>query len=205
MTTSDRVRTATVGATEHGNAMVLVALSANGDLLDRRTADLTEGLPTHPYHHQGSWAVGRYMDSPWAKETSLPDAIALVEEVQKAAAIGARKVLNALQQSVGEAIGAIAIRECPELPPTIEARIRDNRAQTMADTVMYRQALAAAAQADGWSVYWYVKDELFDEASDMLGEDAKHVITALGKSAGPPWQAKHKQAAAAAIVARRLV
>ena len=36
---------------------------------------------------------------------------------------------------------------CPELPPTTEARIADNRAQTFADSVMSREALAAAAQA----------------------------------------------------------
>ena len=40
--------------------------------------DLTRGLPTHPYHHEGSWAVGRYANSAWAKKISLPDAIALV-------------------------------------------------------------------------------------------------------------------------------
>jgi hypothetical protein len=33
-------------------------------------------------------------------------------------------------------IGRIAIRRCPELPPTSEERIADNRAQTYADAVM---------------------------------------------------------------------
>ena len=193
---------ATVGVTEHGNSVVLATVSADVELLDRRKVDLTENLPTHPYHHQGSWAVGRYTDSPWAKEISLPDAIALVEAVEKAAAIGARKVLADLADSLEVPIVAIAIRVCPELPATIEERIRDNRAQTVADTVMYRQALAAAAEDRGWSICWYDRNTVFDIADQILGEqELKNCIGRMGKSAGPPWQAKHKQAAAAAIAA----
>ena len=80
---------ATVGVVEHGNSAVLVTISSGGEFLDRRHIDLTRGLPTHPYHHEGSWAIGRYVNSPWAKKISLPDAIALVERVREAAAKGA--------------------------------------------------------------------------------------------------------------------
>ena len=48
-------------------------------------------------------------------------------------------------------ISSIAIRVCPRLPPTIEERIADTRAANVADSVMYRQALASAAEARGWS------------------------------------------------------
>ena len=54
---------AAVGVAEHGNSAVLVTLAPNGELLDRRRIDLTQGLPTHPYHHEGSWAIGRYAKS----------------------------------------------------------------------------------------------------------------------------------------------
>ena len=80
------VRSATIGVTEHGNSAILVTLSDEGTVLDRRTIDLTGGdLPTHPYHHEGSWAVGRYRDSAWAREISLSEAIELVERVEAAA------------------------------------------------------------------------------------------------------------------------
>ena len=82
---------ATVGVAEHGNSAVLVTLARGGDLLDRRRVDLTSGLPTHPYHHEGSWALGRYLDSPWARPMALSDAVALVERVRAAAAHGARE------------------------------------------------------------------------------------------------------------------
>src|SRR6188472_75742 len=115
--------TATVGVAEHGNSAVLITLAPGGELLDRRRVDLTRGLPTHPYHHEGSWAVGRYVDSAWAKKISLPDAIALVERVREAAAYGARESLEALVSSVAVPIATIAIRMCPQLPPTTEERI----------------------------------------------------------------------------------
>jgi len=52
-------------------------------------------------------------------------------------------------------LAGLAIHVCPKLPPTTEERIADNRAQTFADSVMYREALAIAAEARGWSVHWY--------------------------------------------------
>ncbi len=188
---------AVVGVTEHGNSAVLVTVSADGQLLDRRRIDLTHGLPTHPYHHEGSWAIGRYADSPWSKPTTLPDAIALVERVHVAAGEGARQALDDLAKTLP--VKAIAVRICPELPASIEDRIRDNRAANVADTVMYRQALAAAAQARGWMVSWYDRDRVFDQAAQALGRDINAHLTAMGKAAGPPWQAAHKLAAAAAI------
>jgi hypothetical protein len=129
---------------------VLVTIGSGGELLDRRRIDLTEpDLPTHPHHHEGSWAMGRYLDSPWARPISLADALALVERVRESAARGARESLEALAAAVTVPIAHIAIRVCPELPPTTAERIADNRAQTIADSVMYRDALASAAIARG--------------------------------------------------------
>jgi hypothetical protein len=193
-------RAATVGVAEHGNSAVLVTVAPGGELLDRRRIDLTEGLTTHPHHHEGSWAVGRYLNIPGARVLSLADAVALVERVRVSAARGAHDGLEALAAAVSVPIGRIAIRICPELPPTTEQRITDNRAQTFADSVMYRETLATAAEARGWSVHWYDRERVFREATAVLGcEDIEAFLSALGRSLGPPWQAKHKLAAAAAI------
>src|SRR5262245_52343875 len=198
-------RAATVGVAEHGNSAVLVTLAPGGELLDRRRIDLTDrGLPSHPHHHEGSWAVGRYLNSPWARTVSLAEALALVERVRASAARGARESLETLAAEVPVPIVSIAIRTCPKLPPTTEERITDNRAQTIADSVMYREAIAAAAEARGWSVYWYDPEHVFRDASAVLGlEDVNAFLYALGRSIGPPWQAKHKLAAAAALAAAR--
>jgi hypothetical protein len=198
-------RAATVGVAENGNSAVLITVAPGGGLLDRRRIDLTDSsLPTHPHHHEGSWAVGRYLSTPGARPLSLADAVALVERVRAAAARGAREHLEALVQAVGVPIASIALRACPALPPTIEQRITDNRAQTYADSVMYRQALAAAAEARGWSVHWYERDRVFRDAATALGrEDLDAFLQAVGRAIGPPWQASHKLAAAAALASAR--
>jgi hypothetical protein len=194
MAKGPKERDAYVGVAEHGNSAVLVTLSPSGELLDRRRVDLTRDLPTHPYHHEGSWAVGRYVNSPWARVTSLTDAVALAD--------GARESLEALAAALRTPIASIAIRVCPPLPPTTEERIADARAATMADSIMYREALATAAEARGWAVHWYDRDSVFSDAAAVLGtEDINAFLQAMGRSAGPPWQAKHKLAAAAALAA----
>jgi hypothetical protein len=191
-----------VGVAEHGNSAVLVTVAPGGELLDRRRIDLTRGLPTHPYHHEGSWAVGRYRNSPWARAISLADAVALVERVRESAVRGARASLEALAATVPVPIASIAIRVCPELPPTTEERIADTRAANVADSVMYREALASVAKARGWSVHWYDRERVFRDAAAALGtEDIDAFLYAMGQSIGPPWQAKHKLAAAAALAA----
>jgi hypothetical protein len=196
---------AAVGVAENGNSAFLVTVAPDGELLDRRHVDLTEGLPTHPHHHEGSWALGRYLSTPGARALSLAEAVALVERVQAAATRGAHESLKALAGAVPAPIASIALRACPDLPPTIEQRITDNRAQTYADSVMYRQALATAAEARGWSVHWYDPERVFRDAAAALGrKDIDAFLQAMGRSVGPPWQAKHKLAAAAALASPRL-
>jgi hypothetical protein len=197
-------RAAIVGVAEHGNSAVLITVAPGGELLDRRRIDLTRGLPTHPYHHEGSWAVGRYVNSSWARAISLADAVALVERVHDSAARGARESLEVLAAAVPVPIASIAIRVCPKLPSTTEERIKDTRAANVADSVMYREALATAAEARGWFVHWYDRERVFRDAAAALGgKDIDAFLHTMGRSIGPPWQAKHKLAAAAALAATR--
>ena len=192
---------AVVGVAEHGNSAELVTFAGGAEFLDRRRIDLTHALPTHPYHHEGSWAVGRYLSSPWARPTSLADAVALINRVRESAAQGALQSLEALAETVAVPVTGIAIRVCPPLPPTTEERIADSRAANFADSVMYREALATAAEARGWTVRWYDRERVFRDAAVALGrEDIDAVLRAIGRSIGPPWQARHKLAAAAAAI-----
>jgi hypothetical protein len=49
-------------------------------------------------------------------------------------------------------------------------------------------------------VHWYDRERVFLDAA--LGhEDIDAFLHAMGRSIGPPWQAKHKLAAAAALAA----
>jgi hypothetical protein len=194
---------ATVGVAENGSAAVLVTVASGGVLLDRRRIELIpRGVPSHPHHHEGSWAVGRYLNTPGARPLPLAEVVALVERVRASATRGARASLEALAAALQAPIGGIALRVCPKLPATTEERIADNRAQTFADSVMYREALAAAAEARGWSVHWYDRERVFRDAAAALGgADVDAFLSAMGRSVGAPWQAQHKLAAAAALAA----
>ncbi len=67
---------------------------------------------------------------------------------------------------------------------------------------MYRQAIASAAEARGWFVYWYHREQVFRDAAALIGrKDINSFLSAMGRTIGPPWQARHKLAATAAIAA----
>jgi len=90
-----------------------------------------------------------------------------------------------LAATVPVPITGIAIRICPKLPPTSQERIADNRAQSVADSVMYRE-------------------HVFQDFATVLGcKDINAFLLSMDRSIGPPWQAKHKLAAAVAIAATK--
>ena len=103
-------------------------------------------------------------------------------------------------------IRGVALRECPQLPPTVAERIQDYRAQNVADWVMYRKALASAAEARGWPVHWYDAKSVVGALRQALRvENLDAHFLAVRKAIGPPWNQDHKLAMAAAIVAGKAV
>jgi hypothetical protein len=177
-----------VGVSDHGGWAVLVTVARDGTLLDRRRVELVdEGLPKIPHHSEG-------------QGLPLDEAVRLVEQVRVSAERHAVLVWDAVA-SVAPILG-VALRKCPPLPLTIAERITDYRAQNVADWVMYRKALAAAAEARGWPVYWYDSKKVMDAAQRALGvEDLDAYFLQVRKAVGPPWNQDHKLAMAAGIVA----
>jgi hypothetical protein len=178
-----------IGVSDHGGWAVLVTVASDGTLLDRRRVELVgEGLPKIPHHSEG-------------QGLPLDEAVALVERVRVSAEKHAVLAWDAVATAVPHILG-VALRECPQLPPTIAERIKDYRAQNVADWVMYRKALASAAEARGWAVHWYDAKSVSDAASGALRVKSfdAHFIQ-MRKTVGPPWNNDHKLAMAAAIVA----
>jgi hypothetical protein len=167
---------------------VLVTVARDGTLLDRRRVELVdEGLPKIPHHSEG-------------QGLPIDEAVELVERVRVSAERHAMLALDGVAKTVPRIVG-VALRECPQLPPTIAERITDYRAQNVADWVMYRKALAAAAEAKGWPVHWYDAKKVFSAASKALRiKDLDAHFLQLRRSIGPPWNNDHKLAMAAAIV-----
>jgi hypothetical protein len=179
-----------IGVSDHGGWAVLVTVAGDGTLLDRRRVDLVdEDLPKIPHHSEG-------------QSLALDEAVELVKRVQVSAERHAELVLGAVAMTLPGRIVGVAIRQCPELPATIAERIQDYRAQNVADWVMYRKALAAAAEVRGWAVHWFDAKKVFDALGKALGiEDIDAYFLQLRRSIGPPWGKDHKIAMAAAIVA----
>ena len=183
--------TAAVGVADHSGWAVLVTVAPDGTLLDRRRVELIEeGLPSMPHHHD-------------AQKLPLKEAVALVERVRVSAETCSARRLETLARDVSAAVTHIALRVCPTwMPPTIAERIQDYRSQNNADWVMYRQALAGAAEALGWAVHWYDAKGVFADAARALGRnDVDALLASTGKKLGPPWQRDHRVAMAAAIAA----
>jgi hypothetical protein len=185
---------AIIGISDHGGWAVLVTVAGDGTLLDRRRVELVdEDLPKIPHHCE-------------AQTLPLREAVALVERVQLSAERHAKIVLDAVASTVSRRILSVALRQCPALPPTIAERIKDYRSQNVADWVMYRMALAAAAEARGWHVHWYDAKTILDAASEALSiENLQAQFLELRRTIGAPWGQDHKVAMAAAIVAARVV
>jgi hypothetical protein len=182
-----------IGISDHGGWAVLVTAAGDGTLLDRRRVELVgQDLPKIPHHSEG-------------QALPLDEAVALVERVRKSAEQHAKLALDAVETKLPGRIRGVALRQCPKLPPTVAERIQDYRAHNVADWVMYRKALAGAAEARGWTVHWYDAKKVFDAASKAMAiKDLDAYFLQLRQSIGPPWGKDHKVAMAAAI-ARSLV
>jgi hypothetical protein len=177
-----------IGVSDHGGWAVLVTAARDGSLLDRRRVELVdECLPKLPHHHD-------------AQGLPLEQAVALVERVRASAERHAILALDAVATALPSILG-IALRNCPQLPPTIAERLENYRAQNVADWVMYRRALACAAEARGWPVHWYDAKKVLGAASEALGvHNLDAHFLRMRKAVGPPWTKDHKLAMAAAIV-----
>lgn len=177
-----------IGVSDHGGWAVLVTVARDGTLLDRRRVELVgENLPKLPHHSEG-------------QGLPIDQAVKLVERVRESAEKHAVLALNAVTMAVPRILG-VALRKCPELPPTIAERIQGYRAQNVADWVMYRKALASAAEARGWPVLWYDAKSVLEAARQALRvANLDAYFLQLRKAVGPPWDRDHKLAMAAAVV-----
>ncbi len=180
------------GISDHGGWAVVVTASPEGALPDRRRIELVDAdLPKIPHHSE-------------AQSLPLPEAVALVERVRASAERHSVLALDALAGDFPGRIRGIALRRCPPLPPTIAERITDYHARNNADWVMYRQALAGAAEARGWRVHWFDAKKVLVEANQFVaGGNLDAHCPELRRQMGPPWTQDHKIALAASLVAAR--
>ena len=183
-----RERPTVAGVADHYGWAAVVVVGPDGTIVDRRRAELVDpDLTASPFHHD-------------AQGLPIDEGVALVREVEGSIALHAHALSDALSTEHG--VTAVAIREIPRLPETIEEQIRSYHAQTRADGAMYRRVLAEEAAARGWPVHHYDHRHVEKEATAALGLDVDH-LAAPRRELGPPWTADHRKAYAAALLAQR--
>lgn len=180
---------AIVGVSDHAGWAVLVTVAEDGIVLDSRRVELVDAhLPSMPIHHE-------------AQTLPLEQALDLVERVRLSAEHHAQRALDVVASRVASPIRGLALRECPPLPPTVAERIQNYRASNVADWVMYRMALAGAADSRGWSVHWYDAKTVIAAVCEALHvANLDSYFLEARTSFGPPWAKDHKLATAAAIL-----
>jgi hypothetical protein len=144
---------------------------------------IDDSLPALPHHHEGQLLP-------------IDEAVALVERVRASAQKHAALALDALAETVPHIL-AIALRTRQPLPATTEERLKDYRARNVADWVMYREALASAAEARGWAVHWFDAKKVPVHAAQALHvENFDAHFLQMRKAVGRPWNNDHKLALA---------
>lgn len=180
-----------LGIAHHLGWAVAVTGSADHGVVDRRRIELIEpGMATAPIHHEGK---------------PLDDAATavLVAQVRASAMRATSASLDELAAALPHPVVSMSLRAWPPDFPDDIAVQRRVPYESRADSVMYRQVLAALARARGWAVHLYDARKVEGQASVILAERAHDVLHGPRATLGPPWAKDHRMALAATVVAGR--
>ena len=110
--------------------------------------------------------------------------------------------LDALAQDLTAPIAHLCLRAWRDDLPTDMAALRRPPHESRADSVMYLEVLAAAADRRGWQVHTVDAKTVEAAAAQALGPsaDLEAVLAAPRTELGPPWSKEHRMALAATIV-----
>jgi len=187
-----------IGIAHHLGWAVVVTASTDHDVVDRRRIELIDQrLPAAPIHHEGG-THEMHRSGPALDDVALA---ALAADVRASAMRSATAALGALAADLPADIRSISVRDWPAEFPTDIAVLRRPPYESRADSVMYCQALAAAAADRGWDVHRYDHRTVEADAARLLGSRADLILRGPRAAFGPPWNKDHRAALAATIVA----
>jgi hypothetical protein len=178
-----------LGVAHHFGWAVAVTAAPDHRVVDRRRLQLIEpGVAAAPIHHEG-----KPLDDAAVSE--------LVAEVRASAARATAAALDELAAAVDEPIRSMSLRAWPlDFPDDIAVQ-RRTPYEAQADSVMYRQILADAARARGWSTHLFDAKDVESRAAEILGGRAHDVLYGPRERLGPPWAKDHRIALAATVLA----
>jgi len=136
-----------------------------------------------------------------AAELALPEAGELVSQAMAGSRIAAQTAIQELLDELRAAKVAIPVAGVPtgstKLPGSLEPILASHSLIHAAEGALFQQAVVAACEAAGVSVFCSRERDIWKK----LGDHAREQIGAIRASVGPPWGADQKLATAAALAA----
>jgi hypothetical protein len=192
------MKRAGLGFREHTGWAAMVAVGGTADapvVLARSRWELCdEELPRAVYHA--------------SRDLDLAAAEQLVRKVELSARRAAERLLRQaveeLETGGFDVVGAGIAVSPRRLPSELAEVLASHPLVHAAEGQLFREALAAVADAGAVPVTRFVQQDLYEQAADQIGttdESLRAQLTGLGRALGPPWQQDQKEAAAAAWLA----
>lgn len=194
-----------IGIAHHLGWAVAVTADDHHQVVDRRRIELVgPDLPAAPIHHEGG-PHELHRSGPPLTDDEL---IALVDRVRASMEAVTRSSLDQLVADLGAStagepvhVRSISLVDWPATIPEAIAVLRQPPWEAKADSIHYRQVLAADATARGWAVHRFDPKRAEAEAAEILGPRADDVLTGPRARLGPPWAKDHRMALAATVLA----
>lgn len=178
-----------VGIYDHLGWAIAVTATPGHEVVDKRRIELLEpGVPKMPIHHP-------------PKGASHEEIEALVARVRASAGRASAEALDTLATELSSPVASVHLRVLPDDFPSDIATLLRPPYDARADAVMYRRVVAATARERGWAVDHYAAKTAEAAAAELLGERAEAVLRGPRERLGPPWNAEHRTALAATILA----
>jgi hypothetical protein len=192
-----------IGLRAHSGWAALVAVAGtprSPDVLVRRRIELSDPAvegSKQPYHA--------------AEGKPLPKAARIIDrcagDAGRLARQAFREVIAELQAAGHRAAGCGLLLASGRPLPALDSILASHALIHTADGELFRDALAAAGEENGWTITRVKEKEVYAAASAGLrvpAEELQSRVNALGRSLGPPWTQDQKLAAVAGWLALAL-
>jgi hypothetical protein len=177
-----------LGIADHLGWAVAVAVTASGEVVDRRRIELVEPEMTPaPIHYE-------------SRRLDVSGTAALVAKVRASVVRASSAALDEIAAALSAPIVSISLRAWPLDFPDDVAVQRRAPYEARADAIMYRQILSELAHDRDYRLHVYDAKAVEAQAAGILGGRAGEVLHGPRARLGPPWTKDHRIALAATIV-----
>ncbi len=187
---------AAIGFADHSGWAIAVVVVRQGEtfavVARERLAILSPAIPRQPYHAVAEQGAPRSVIA------------AAAHSATECAATEIARIREAIARAGHDLVAAGVPAGTSRLPSSLDAILGSHTLLHAAEGELFREAIAQASASAGLAVTRIPRKEVHGLASAELGLPPQALVeflAAIGKQLGPPWQADHKLAAVAAMMA----